>query len=150
MSPEDFAKEMARRAANIKTDLGKAINNSCQLVENTAKKGMTNTQIDSSKVYHRGSVSHSPSVDFDYPAVDTGRLRQSITHDVEESSGEVVGRVGTNVVYGAYLELGTSKMSPRPWLKPSLANNRDKIHELIMKAVQGRSYEIGNVETAEE
>lgn len=140
---------MKRRAASIKTDLGKAINNSCQLVENTAKKGMQSTQIDSSKVYHRGSVSHSPSVEFDYPAIDTGRLVQSVTHDVEESGGEVVGRVGTNVVYGAMLEFGTSKMSPRPWLKPSLANNREKIHALILKAIQGRSYEIGNVETGE-
>jgi HK97 gp10 family phage protein len=140
MTPSEFQAEMRRRANNVKTDLGRAIVNSCQLVENTAKKGMTDTSIDTSKTYEHN---HHPSVEFDYPAVDTGRLRQSVTHDVEENNGEVVGRVGTGLAYGAYLELGTTRMSPRPWLKPSLANNREKIHTLILNAVKGRPVDVG-------
>lgn len=133
---------MARRSANIRTDMGRAITNACMLVQNTAQKGMTDTEIDSSKVYKRRSVSHSPSVDFDYPAVDTGRLRQSITHDVEVNGSETIGRVGTNLEYGLYLEFGTSKMSPRRWLKPSLAINRDKINKLLLNAVKGKDVDI--------
>lgn len=36
----------------------------------------------------------------------TGRLRQSIAHDVVVTEKGVVGRIGTNVVYGAFHEFG--------------------------------------------
>jgi len=133
MTPGEFQAELRRRAENVKTDLGKAINNACVLVENTAKKGMTSTERDTSKTYEHG---HHPSVEFDYPAVDTGRLRQSVTHNIQNENGEIVGRVGSNVKYAAYLEYGTSRMSPRPWLKPSVAINREKIFTLISQAVK--------------
>lgn len=42
--------------------------------------------------------------------VDTGRLRSSITHDVSVKAGEVLGRVGTNVAYGAFVEYGTGQI----------------------------------------
>ena len=104
---------------------------------------MKNTEINSSKVYKRRSVEHSPSVDFDYPAIDTGRLVQSITHDVTATDdGAVVGKVGSNVKYSRYLEYGTSNMQPRSWLRPSWAINREQINNLILKAVKGESVEI--------
>jgi HK97 gp10 family phage protein len=53
--------------------------------------------------------------------VDTGRLRDSITHEVDESEEAVY--VGTNVEYAAYQEYGTSKMKPHPFLKPGIMNN---------------------------
>lgn len=34
--------------------------------------------------------------------------------------GKVVGYVGTNCGYGAYVELGTRRMQPRPYLGPGL------------------------------
>lgn len=39
--------------------------------------------------------------------VDDGQLRQSITHDVDVDSNNVVGYVGTNVEYAPYVEVGT-------------------------------------------
>ena len=53
--------------------------------------------------------------------VDTGRLRDSITHEVDESEEAVY--VGTNVEYATYQEYGTSKMKPHPFLKPGIMNN---------------------------
>ena len=53
--------------------------------------------------------------------VDTGRLRDSITHEVDESEEAVY--VGTNVEYAAYQEYGTSKMKPHPFFKPGIMNN---------------------------
>lgn len=151
MDINEFAEEMRRRSENVHTNLGKAVNNACQLVENTAKLGMTNTEHDESKAYARqgGRKTHYASVEFDYPAVDSGHLRQSITHDVEQDGETVTGRVGSNVIYGIFTENGTSRMAPRPWLKPSLAINREKIYNLIVGAVSGRSIDIGNIETAE-
>lgn len=63
--------------------------------------------------------------------VDTGRLRASLSHEVEKSGGEIVGRVGTNVEYGVYVEYGTSKISGKPYLRPALEKNKGKIKQLF-------------------
>lgn len=39
--------------------------------------------------------------------VDTGNLRNSITHKVVEDGSDVICYVGTDVEYGPYVELGT-------------------------------------------
>lgn len=50
--------------------------------------------------------------------VDTGNLRNSITHTVDEQ--EPVAIIGTNNEYAAYVELGTGKYAeggrPTPWV----------------------------------
>lgn len=47
--------------------------------------------------------------------VDTGNLRNSITHT---SDGEAA-YVGTNVEYAPYVEYGTSKTKAQPFLRPA-------------------------------
>lgn len=64
---------------------------------------------------------HVPSAPGSPPNVDTGRLRSSITHDLSVDAQGIVARVGTDVEYGLYLEVGTSKMEARPYLRPALA-----------------------------
>lgn len=53
----------------------------------------------------------------DLAPVDTGRLRNSITHAVAPAEGVVY--IGTNVEYAPYVELGTGKYypggRPTPW-----------------------------------
>ena len=63
--------------------------------------------------------------------VDTGRLRASLSHEIERSKDGTVGRVGTNVEYGVYVEYGTRKMSAKPYLRPALENNKGKIKRLL-------------------
>lgn len=41
------------------------------------------------------------------PMVQTGRLRTSITHEIAKDSAGLFARIGTNVTYGIYVELGT-------------------------------------------
>lgn len=54
------------------------------------------------------------------PRVRTGRLRASITHRLVVVGNEVWAEVGTNVHYAIYLELGTDRMRPYPFLRPAL------------------------------
>lgn len=60
-------------------------------------------------------------------AVDTGRLRGSISHATDSEAAYV----GTNVEYAPYVELGTYKMAARPFLKNSVANYTDEYKQII-------------------
>ena len=83
------------------------------------------------------------------PNVDTGRLRNSITYATktvhstgsapadpsdytqlaEVPEGTVV--LGTNVEYAAYVEMGTSRSRPYPYLKPAIEGNKETIKKVI-------------------
>lgn len=59
--------------------------------------------------------------------VDTGRLRNSITHQTDETST----MVGTNVEYAPYVELGTSRKAARPYIAPSIQNHMGEYRTII-------------------
>lgn len=52
--------------------------------------------------------------------VDTGRLRSSITHQMNSDSAGLYVDIGTNVEYAIYQELGTRRMPAHPYLRPAL------------------------------
>ena len=61
--------------------------------------------------------------------VDTGRLRNSITHQVRPSEKSVY--IGTNVEYAPYVELGTSRMKPQPFLRPAAADHENTYRKIF-------------------
>lgn len=67
--------------------------------------------------------------------VDTGRLRNSITHAVD--MGEQAVYIGTNVEYAGYVELGTSRMKPQPYLEPAVVNYMSEYKTLAEQAFRG-------------
>lgn len=77
-----------------------------------------------------GRKVHVASAPGEPPAVDTGRLRASITHGVVDNGAAVhIGsetaklemKGGGMVNYLTYLEFGTSRMAPRPSARPVCA-----------------------------
>lgn len=56
--------------------------------------------------------------------VDTGRLRNSITHTYDEA--EQKAYIGTNVEYAPYVEYGTSKTNAQPFLEPAVTDHVDE------------------------
>lgn len=54
------------------------------------------------------------------PNVRTGRLRGSITWRLGKDSEGLYADVGTAVEYAPYVEMGTSRMAARPFLRPAL------------------------------
>lgn len=69
--------------------------------------------------------------------VDTGNLRNSITHAVE--SGEDAVYIGTNVEYAPYVELGTSRQKAQPFLRPAASEHGAQYRQLLKKALGGSS-----------
>lgn len=70
------------------------------------------------------------------PAVQTGLLINSIAHELRPERLAV--RYGTNIKYGLFLELGTHKMAPRPYLVPAYIRKRKDVLRIIQRAYRGR------------
>lgn len=107
----------------LKLDLGKAM----KVLQPQVVAGMERACLWVEGTVKRSFTFNGPSKPGEPPAVDTGRLRSSITHDVKVEGDEVIGLVGTATEYGLYLELGTNKMAARPFLRPAVFNNKDEI-----------------------
>lgn len=67
-------------------------------------------------------------------AVDTGRLRASVTHQLDTSTDSVY--IGTNVEYAPYIELGTRKMKARPYLRPAASDHADEYRAVLKKNLE--------------
>lgn len=67
--------------------------------------------------------------------VDTGRLRNSITNAVRVDEKSVY--IGSNVSYAAFVELGTSRMKARPYLKPAATEHTAEYKRLAEQALKG-------------
>lgn len=91
--------------------LGKYLTKLAIQVDRAAKKSMKKG---TGRTYRRGKVTHQASSPGQPPAVDTGRLRSSITYEIGTNGRVLVARVGTNVSYAKHLEL------TRPFLRPAL------------------------------
>ena len=66
--------------------------------------------------------------------VDTGRLRNSITHSVEKGQNCVY--IGTNVEYAPYVELGTSHHKEQPFLRPAAIDHAGEYRTIIEKELK--------------
>lgn len=128
----------------VKLDIGKAV----KILRPRIVAGM-----ERAATWIEGEVKRSfsfsgPSPPGQPPAVDTGRLRSSITHEVREEGNEVIGLVGSNVEYARRLEfgfVGTDKRGrrinqpERPYLRPAVFNNKTEIiKQLEIGAKKGR------------
>lgn len=66
--------------------------------------------------------------------VDTGRLRNSITHAL---MGEDSVAIGTNVEYAPYVHEGTSRRKGVPFLREAAQNNKGRFESILRKHMQG-------------
>ncbi len=96
-------------------------------------------QVDAQLSLTAGAVSgknHVPSLPGQPPNQDTGVLGNNIeTVLLFDEKGPYV-EVTSNAPYSRALEEGTSRMAARPFMQPALDRNRDKVTDLVLKAVQ--------------
>ena len=65
--------------------------------------------------------------------VDTGRLRNSITHTVDGTMLEAY--IGTNVEYAPHVELGTRHQDAQPFLRPAAQDHASQYRRVISDAL---------------
>ena len=60
-----------------------------------------------------------------------GTNRRSIDFDVDKS--KLTGRLFTQSGYGGYLEVGTSRMAPQPYMVPAVERHKGAIAQAIKR-----------------
>lgn len=72
----------------------------------------------SGRTYNRKGISHQASAAGEAPKTDKGNLVSNITFQKDGMLNYSAGS-RRGAPYGAWLELGTRNISPRPWLSPA-------------------------------
>ena len=67
--------------------------------------------------------------------VDTGRLRNSITHTIDNSGKAAI--IGTNVEYSLYVHEGVHGRKGQPFLTDAITQNADKYRRILKAALEG-------------
>jgi hypothetical protein len=106
-------------------------------VEGTAKSkaaGKRNAKGQFLKGSGKLAYGANPSKPGEPPHKQTGRLLGSVAFEV---SDDLEGRVGTNLKYGRWLELGTRLMAARPWLRRALKECQAQILAVLKAPMRG-------------
>lgn len=95
----------------------------------------------SGRVYQKYNPrrTHQASAPGEYPMSDTGRLASSIRFELPTNQKKPEGVVGTNLLYGKYLELKPSTMGGRPWLLPAFSEATDTAEAILARIMKRRN-----------
>ena len=137
---EQFNEYLQQTAPNVEKELSKTIELCCRKVVSDIQSSMARTPRNTEKSYYTNNKTkaHHPSLPGNPPAPDTGNLRNSIRYEMHDENRNVYGIVGSTQKdpdYAVYTEYGTTKMAPRPWLRPAMERNNDWIRKSIGMAV---------------
>jgi HK97 gp10 family phage protein len=108
------------------------VNYAANEVRNQAILGIQTTPR-TGKKYKRGSKIHIASIPGKPPAIDTGRLVNSINYIVDVYTKGYAAEVFASTKYAADLEFGTTKMAARPFMQPALESSKQKILDKARK-----------------
>ena len=80
-----------------------------------------------------------PSLPGEPPKKITSQLQNSIRQGVSSTTNTVVGLIGSDLKKAAPLELGNrdGTLKPRPYLRPTLMEQRRKILRILAKGIAG-------------
>lgn len=92
----------------------------------------------SGKLYekYKPRRSHKASAPGEYPMSDTGHLASKIQVEPPTDRKNPVGRIGTALYYGKYLELKPALMGGRPWLSRALREAARRMRYDLIKRMK--------------
>ena len=141
--------ELKSKLLSLGRDMDKALANGVFLTANDVRTDAIKSiqeqsfgsYVQRSRQGGEGTYTHVASKPGSAPNTDNGGLVRSIAVEMNWSKREAF--VGSNLDYGAFLELGTKNMDPRPWLEPALRKNMGNLNRNLSKAadaaIQARS-----------
>ena len=125
-------------------DLNRLGELSDDLIMDTINDVAMDTQQEAVRGIQRGPASGRPRADGsrasapgEFPMSDTGRLASNVDM-ILATPAKMESKVGTNIIYGAYLEFGTSRMAARPWLERSFRKAAEGVAKELKAKLEAR------------
>lgn len=118
---KDVAKRLSKREERAEKDITRLILKSVNMVHATVINGIQGPPA-TGRMRPDGSRASAAG---EYPMTDQSTLVQNISKDIATTG--FTGRVTSSAKHGPHLEFGTMNMLPRPFMQPSLEQNRRKI-----------------------
>jgi len=127
-------KSFKKLEKDLEPDFQEIIKGSAQLIRGEAIKSIQ-TGAKTGIVYQKYNPrrQHRASAPGQAPASDTGNLVSKI---IVKQKTKNITQVESGADYSKYLEYGTSKMQPRPFLFPAFEKSRDKIVKAVFNRVK--------------
>ena len=126
-------KQLKTLQKDLEPDFQEIVKGGAQLIRGEAIKSIQQGA-KSGIVYEKYNPrrTHRASAPGEAPASDTGNLVSKI---IIRQDGKDKTNVESNAHYSAYLEYGTSKMEPRPFMFPAFEKSRQPIEQAVFKRV---------------
>ena len=136
---EETIARLGKLNASIALEVRKVINVSALAVQKTAQNSIKVQSLAIQLAHKFGSKKHRASLPYTPPNSDTDNLVKHITvsHSVGVITSGYTASVTSGAAYSRYLEEGTKKMKPRPFMKPALKKHAKKIDQNIKQAISG-------------
>ena len=118
-------------------------------IRNSAIDDMRKSPPDTTAFKFARKGRHYPSFPFRAPRPDSGDLIRSLLTSVDTGFSGTEVRMGSTILeppYPLWLEEGTDKMAPRPWLYPAYEKHRDEAYRRASQALRNSAIRILNKE----
>ena len=133
-------KQLKTLQKDLEPDFQEIVKGGAQLIRGEAIKSIQ-SGAKSGIVYEKYNPrrTHRASAPGEAPASDTGNLVSKI---IVRQDGKDKTNVESNAHYSAYLEYGTSKMEPRPFMLPAFEKSKKPIINAVFNRVKRKIEEL--------
>jgi len=131
---KELERYLKTASAEVREEVGNQVTTTALRLQKDAKRRVKKKPA-SGRVYEKYNPrrTHQASAPGEAPMSDTGRLANSIVFD---TVGPLTATVGARAVYAAWLEYGTRKMAPRPFMRPAAEVQRARFQDDIEAAIR--------------
>jgi hypothetical protein len=127
--PTRYVPNHRRFKRDVESEINKGLRKAAQDLERKLKQNLSGQRSGESYYVGELNATYTASAPGEFPAVRLNNLRPSVESIVDSTFNRAF--VGTNLEYGLDLELKDPRQGGRPWLRPTLDANRERIADLV-------------------